>query len=370
MNIAVDGRVLQGKTTGIGKYVDQVLSALSKIDKENSYYIFFNYKDISEVKNYGQNFQNVKVPFFKIILEQIWFPVLFRKYKIDLYFSPNHVLPIIKNSQTVVVIHDLAHLYFPQSLPKKAFWYYQTFIPGSLKRADRIIAISESTKSDIVKFFDIESEKIKVLYPGVEKKKFEAKISKEHRKKIRNKLNLSNDYLLTIGIFEFRKNYQRLIQAFNNIAKRFPELKLVMAGPKSKDFPNIQRLVQQYNLSDRVIFPGYLRQEEIITLYQEAKLFVFPSLYEGFGIPPLEAMAAGTPVVASCTSSIPEVVGNAAVLFDPKKPEAISKAIIEVLKDKNKEKQLILAGKKRVNLSQFDWCEVGKKTLEIFQALE
>lgn len=367
MKIAFDGRPMQGRYTGIGRYLDNLFENLAKIDSQNQYFIFYNKEKGFSPRSFGKNFHNIQIPYYKIILEQFWLPLVCKRYHIELYLGTNHILPIIKNTKQIVVIYDLTYKYFPETHPKKVLYYYQTFIPGSLGRADQIISISKNTKEDIIKFFNINPQKIKVIYLGADLEKFQEKISKSVFNKLKHDLDIKGEYLLTVGIFEHRKNYKRLVKVFSEISKEFPALQLVMVGPKSKDFVNIKNLVSRYKIKSKVTFPGYIEDEEVVSLYQNAKLLIFPSLYEGFGIPPLEAMASGTPVISSNNSSIPEVVGDAALQFDPFDENDMKKTISYALNNPQVLDNLKKKGIKRAGLEKFSWPKVAQEILQVFK---
>jgi glycosyltransferase involved in cell wall biosynthesis len=244
--------------------------------------------------------------------------------------------------------------------------YLKYAIRQSALKADKIIADSMSTRDDLVEFWNIEPLKIRVIYPGLEKKFTLIKpsvISDFKRKK-----GLPDDFILFLGDLDKRKNLAMLIDAFYLFKKEFNmKVKLVIAGRHGNSFSELLSLIERKNLSKDVLLTGYFSSEEVPLLYSSAKIFVYPSLYEGFGFPVLESFACGTPVIASSSSSIPEVAGNAALLLSPFKPSPWASAIKELFSDREKREELIKKGLERAR--EFSWDKTARQVLAVYQEM-
>jgi glycosyltransferase involved in cell wall biosynthesis len=234
----------------------------------------------------------------------------------------------------------------------------------SARKASKIIAISENTKKDIIDYFRIDEEKIRVIYLGVDRQFSPQPDTNEVG--VLSKYNLPRGYILSVGTLEPRKNILRLINAYKMVASTGePVPKLVIVGGQGWRNEDLGKLVRESGLADRVVLVGYVPDEDLPTLYRNAAVFVYPSLYEGFGLPPLEAMACGTPVITSNISSIPEVVGDAAILIDPYNTTEIAQAIASVLNNKELRDRLKMNGLVRSNL--FSWDKTARETLKLYQ---
>jgi glycosyltransferase involved in cell wall biosynthesis len=234
----------------------------------------------------------------------------------------------------------------------------------SARKASKIIAISENTKKDIIDYFGIDEEKIRVIYLGVDRQ-FSPQPDMDEVG-VLSKYNLPSGYILSVGTLEPRKNLIRLINAYKMVASSGePVPKLVIVGGQGWGDEELGKVVRESGLIDLVILTGYVPDEDLPALYRNTTVFVYPSLYEGFGLPPLEAMACGTPVITSNVSSLPEVVGDAAILIDPYNTTEIAQAIASVLKDKELRERLRMNGLARSNL--FSWDKTARETLKLYQ---
>ena len=275
------------------------------------------------------------------IAEQISIPLAVRRERIDLFHATHYVLPALTPSKTVVTIHDCIHLMFPDYL---RHWLGHTYARASLytaaHKSDRIFTVSEQSKRDILKFFNVPADKI-VVTPNAIDDRFSVPPSEEYVLQIRERYQLSHSYLLYVGNIKPHKNLERLIEAFHLVRSqgRF-ELELLIIGDEISKLQALRRAVHKYDIHRYVRFLGYVPDKTLAVLYRLATVFVFPSLYEGFGLPPLEAMASGTPVVTSNVSSLPEVVGDAAVLVDPYNAESIADGILSVLRSTHLREEL------------------------------
>jgi len=370
IKIAIDTRM--GHTrVGMGVYVRGLLNGLAKIDKENDYYIIIN-------KNKKEDFVPIQDNFHKIYTgvtysdylrrdfwEQVYLPLKLLKSKINVYHGPNYVLPVLTRAGKVLTIYDM-------TLFDSSKWYkpisrlrVQKLIKLSTKKANKIIAGSKNTKQDIIKILKLPCDKIKVIYIGIDD--IYSPIADKYKLgNIKNKYKIDSKFILHVGSLQARKNIPRLIEAYSKLPVELLEkYQLVIAGKRSWKVEKIFAKVKQLKLEDRVVFTGFVADDDLPLLMNAAALLAFPSLYEGFGIPPLEAMACGTPVVASNTSSIPEVVGDAALLFDPYNVEEITEAMYRVLTDEQLRDKLRQRGIERVK--QFSWENAARETLQVYK---
>jgi glycosyltransferase involved in cell wall biosynthesis len=262
----------------------------------------------------------------------------------------------------------LAFKYFPELFPKKDLRRLNLFTDFSIKHSDKIIAVSNSTKNDILKFYpEIKEEKIKVIYHGFDPELFQGEITEEDVNKINSKFKIQNSkFILYVGALQPRKNLEILIEAFDKIKKENQDLKLVLAGGKAWMWEGIVNKIKNSEYKKDIIITETIPFEEIVVLYQNASVFVFPSLYEGFGIPLLEAFASGVPVISASNSSLPEVGGNAALYFNEKNSDDLSCKIRSVLKDDNLRKDLIEKGNEQVK--KFSWDKCARETLEVIKS--
>jgi glycosyltransferase involved in cell wall biosynthesis len=265
----------------------------------------------------------------------------------------------------VVTIHDCIHLMFPEYLPGRlALTYARASITLASRRATRVLTVSESSKRDILRFVDVPAEKIDVIYNAYDER-FGIEPREEDVIRVRERYQLHDEFVLYAGNVKPHKNLERLIEAFNIVRRRgLDHLKLVLIGDEISKYAALRRAVHKHQLHKYVRFLGYLPEETLAVMYRLAGVFVFPSLYEGFGLPPLEAMASGTPVVTSNVSSLPEVAGNAAVLVDPYDPDAIADGIAQVLCDETLRHDLRAKGLARAR--QFSWEASVMRVREIY----
>ena len=364
MRIGIDARKLHD--FGIGTYIRNLLRELANMDHETEYVIFSRPEDELAVRTLGENFRPVKETSGNYSLsEQIRIPQAVTREKLDLFHAPHYVLPPLVRCPSVVTIHDCIHLMFPQYLPNRwALAYARTSISLAAKRATRVLTVSESSKRDIQRFVDIPSSKIDVIYNSYDPR-FGVEPQAEAIDRVRERYQLHTDFVLYAGNVKPHKNLERLIDAFQIVRKRgLDNLKLVLIGDEISKYTALRRAVHRHQLHNYVRFLGYLPEDTLAVMYRLAGVFVFPSLYEGFGLPPLEAMASGTPVVTSNVSSLPEVAGDAAVLVDPYDANAIADGMYRVLTDNNLRSELRRRGPERAG--QFSWESSVRRVREIY----
>lgn len=306
-------------------------------------------------------------PVIRIAWEQLVQPLALRRDSIDLLHALAFAGPISISIPWVVTVYDLSFVRYPQSFNTANRLYLNWAVRHSLQRADRVIAISESTKRDLVAFFGAAPEHISVVYCGLDPV-FAVDYDRAEIDHLRARRHLPEHFILFVGTIEPRKNVVRLIRAFAR-AKRTARLPhaLVLVGARGWKYAEVDAVIEQEGLMNDVIFAGYVPQDELPIWYRAADLFVYPSLFEGFGLPPLEAMASGTPVVTSRASSLPEVVGDAAILVAPEDETELADAITRGVSDRTLRDELRTRGQTRV--TNFSWKRAAHETIQIYQTV-
>lgn len=372
MKIAIDARMLDFPYTGVGRYTKNLITALRTIDTQNQYILIVGNNPDSKIFR-DKNFKIVRWRYRPFSLRSIFLlHKLLAKEKIDFFHSLFCVVPLLAKCPVIVTIHDLMAIKYPQFFTGRRFLarilgktYFKLFMALSIRKAKATIAVSNRIKEDLVDFMPYTRDKIVVIYEGVERNF--TKVEEETKIALfREMYNLKEKIILYLGNTRPHKNLPRLIRAFGKFVSQ-PDIgcKLVIAGEKDKNFLVLENLANELGLSNKIVFLDHLSQEELVLLMNAADIFVFPSLYEGFGLPPLEAMACGTPVIASNIASIPEVVGDAAVLVNPEDEHAIASAMLLLLTDDSLRRELIKKGYQRIR--RFSWNDVAKKTLGVYQ---
>ncbi len=364
VRIGIDARKLHD--FGIGTYIRNLLRHLARIDGRTEFVVLCRPEDRVRLAALGENFRTVSETSGNYsIAEQVRIPLSLNREGVTLFHAPHYVLPPLIRCRSVVTIHDCIHLMFPQYLPNRfAFRYARTSIGLAARRATRIMTVSESSKRDILRFVDTQPEKIDVIYNAYDER-FAIEPPEEDVVRVRERYQLHDEFVLYAGNVKPHKNLERLIEAFYLVRKRgLDHLKLVLIGDEISKYTALRRAVHRYQLHKYVRFLGYVPEETLAVMYRLAGVFVFPSLYEGFGLPPLEAMASGTPVVTSNLSSLPEVAGDAAVLVDPYDPHAIAEGIYRVLTDETLRRTLRLKGVARAG--QFSWEQSVRRIRQIY----
>lgn len=363
--------MLGKKETGIGRYTQNLIRYLVKSDTENQYVLIIN-KDSSRLfMEEKDNLKVVKVKYSPLSLYTLfWLHRKIKKEKIDLYHSPFFLAPLWAPCPVIITVHDLMGLKFPdffegRNIPERllARWFVRLFVPMALRRASKIIAVSDITGKELVNYLSLSGKKIEVIYEGVEFS-FRRGVDILLPEKIKNKFRITKRIILYVGNTRHYKNLPRLIKAFKLLQKGNKSYQLVIGSGDERNMANLKKIVNRLNLEQDVVFTGPLEDKDIVALMNSAELFVFPSLWEGFGLPPLEAMACGLPVVASKAGSLPEVLGDAAILVNPESEEDIANGIREVLSNKVLKDRLIKKGFERAKL--FTWERTAEKTRKVF----
>jgi glycosyltransferase involved in cell wall biosynthesis len=365
LRIAIDARKL--RDYGIGTYVRNLLRHLSRLDSETDYVLLCRAEDSGIVEELGENFRAVSEPAGTYSFsEQLRIPLDLRRERIDLFHAPHYVLPPLTPCRTVVTIHDCIHLRFPQYLPNRlAYAYARSSLWIATHRSNRVLTVSEASKRDILKYYRIPERKIDVIYNAIDERYGETP-SPDEVERVRERYQLNAPYVLYTGNIKPHKNLERLIEAFHMLRQDsdLAHVKLLIIGDEISKYATLRRAVHKYKLHKYVRFFGFVPDKTLAVLYRLARVFVFPSLYEGFGLPPLEAMASGTPVITSDVSSLPEVVGDAALLIDPLDPGAIADAMRRVLMDSELHGQLRQKG--LIRAREFSWERSVRRVRDIY----
>ncbi|MBW1833760.1 MAG: glycosyltransferase family 4 protein, partial [Deltaproteobacteria bacterium] len=354
MNICIDGRTIYKRNTGFGYYAFYLIRHILQSEC-NDHITLILHKDLANLFFMPSCTKHheilTAVDYRNRILRDAWenlvLPIIFKKHNINMFHSLTFHMPILRigNIKQVVTIHDLVVFKMPEIYPKYYTIYWRFIIKRSLERSSKIIAISEATKQDIIDLFNIKEDKIHVIYHGIDLKRFRPKEETNGVGATLKKYGLKKPYIMALGLSDLRKNGERIL----NLRKRNRVL-----------FDQIK----EHGLSDRVVMTGFVEDEDLPILYRAADLFIFPSLYEGFGLPILEAMACGTPVITSNISSMPEVAGDSALLVDPYDVDALAKAMHGILTDKGLKESLVKKGLERVK--QFSWEKCAEETIRVY----
>jgi glycosyltransferase involved in cell wall biosynthesis len=362
IGMEVTAAVRQGG--GIGRYVRELLRAIAQLDTATAYELFYASPTPLPypLPLLPSNFTTRHLPFHDIWLARFWHrfqipvPVETVTGPIDLYHAPDFVLPPTR-ARSLLTVHDLSFERDPESAAPGLRRYLKTVVPRSIHRANHVIAVSEATKRDIVELYQVPENKITVLYEGVD-----AIFRPTPNPGIRTKYDLGNGpYIFSVSTIQPRKNYQRLIQA---MAALPAEYNLVIAGGKGWMYDAIFAEAEQPAIQGRVKFIGFVPDDDLPALYTEAAALAYPSLYEGFGLPLLEAMACGTPTLTSNVSCLPEVAGDAAVLVDPLSVEAIAAGLAQCLHERE-----AWVAKGFTRAAQFRWNDVAAQLLALYKTI-
>ncbi len=374
LKIGIDiSSLLSSTRTGVGEYTYELLNAIFNIDNENQYFLFYNsFKDVSQniPKWKNKNVQIVKTSWpnklFHLFVQTFRYPkidlVLFKKTgeKLDYFFSPNIGFQAIsRGTKHILTVHDLSFEILPECFSvKMRLWHTFLFPARQCKRADIIFTPSENTKRDIVDLYAISKDKIKVLTPGISSLFTSSSNDKNTQTLITKKYNVAEKYILFLGTLEPRKNIEGLLQAFQVFQKDFPEYHLVIAGASGWKNKYILDAIEK---TPNVQYIGYVLNEDKPVLYAGASIFVYPSLYEGFGFPILEAFASGTAVITSARSSLPEVADDAAYYINPLNSFEIVEGLKQLLSNQDLNNFFIKKG--LLQIQKFHWQKTAEQFL-------
>jgi len=358
---------------GIGRYTRGLVQALFELDRENEYVLFATPGLRSNPKPQipNPNFHYRPIPASHRLMAIFWhrlripLPVEAFIGPVDVFHSPDFVLPPQRRGARLLTVHDLSFMRYPEGATPSLRRYLNTVVPRSIARADLVLADSESTKRDLAELLDVSPERVRVVYAGVEPR-FRPMFDDEHLRAVARRYELDPPFILAVGTLEPRKNLQRLFQAYALLRQRMAFApRLVVVGARGWLTDDIFAALEASGIAAHVRFPGFVHDEDLPAVYNLACLFAFPSLYEGFGIPPLEALACGVPVACSNASSLPEVVGDAALTFDPTDVEAMVEAMLRLLTDGDLRADLIARGRARAE--RFTWPAAAADLLAAYQ---
>ncbi len=392
MRIGIDARMIDN--TGIGRYLRNLLIHLAYLDNENEYVVFLNQENTAVVEQ--ENFTVVRlkihIPLYSL-REQYWLPLEIRKRNVDLMHYPNFDLPIFQSCPYIVTIHDLIYYLYPEQCPSKIAHYYARFmIRYATTHARMVLTDSEHSKHDLMSYFKLPADKIHVIYPAADKLFRTRTLERRHpagnwnagipagiadrmsatqcgqdaRAPIQ-KYGIHSPYIFYIGKHHPYKNIKALLSAYKQYAEIYENFQLVIGGKRDERRQDLYTLVSEFGMEGRILFTDFVPETEIFELYRQAELFVFPSLYEGFGLPPLEAMACGVPVICSNAASLPEVVGDAAIQVNASDVNELADAIRTVLTNTDLREELKLKGQRRA--LQFSWEHAARQLMQVYERI-
>ena len=372
MKIGIDARLYRASAAGIGRYSQNLIKNLLELDRENQYVLFMtpeDEKDFLAQKITSYNYKIVKTDIGHYsVKEQVELKKIIDVEKCDLVHFTNFNFPVRYKGKFVVTIHDLTLFYFP-GRSKKNFLYkfaYKYIFSQACHKAQQIIAVSESTKKDIINTFKIDPAKITVVLEAADDKTF-TEPSQSFVEKIKNKYDVKAPVILYVGQWRPHKNLTGLIEAFSMLRKELP-VKLALVGKVDHTYPEVFTTIDKEQVLSDIIMPGFVSEEELAAWYKIAAVFVFPSFYEGFGLPGLEAMMAGTPVAASNRTSLQEIYKNAAIYFDPEKVEEIASVLKKIITDKQLAASLVRKGYETTKL--YSWVKTAQNTLKVYKSIK
>jgi len=383
LRIGIDYTPAVRQRAGIGRYTRGLVQALAALDRQNEYVLLEMEGRKSGIResgnqgytgdfNFPANFRRCSLPLSERTMAILWhrlrlpLPVDLFTGEVDVFHSPDFLLPPLRHGRAILTVHDLSFRRLPECADAALAAYLNRAVPHSIQRADLVLADSLSTKADLMELLGVPAAKIEVLYPGVgdtyQPIRDEATLTA-----IRQKYGLPHDFVLFVGTIEPRKNLVTLLKAWSQICNLQSAIcnKLVVAGSRGWLYEETFATVERLGLSSDVVFLGYVPEADLPALYSLARLFVFPSLYEGFGLPPLEAMACGTPVVCANTSSLPEVAGNAALLVDPLDADGLATTMQQALGDEGLRARLVERGLRQA--ARFTWRAAAQQLLAIYE---
>jgi len=365
MKIGVDARPLSYQLTGIGVYLKHLLDEIQKIDHQNDYYLISNGPIDYDVKNsrWSKTVGRLERKLLSTLWMQVNVPVIAVKMNFDLFWGSRHHLPLLlpPGIRTVVTVHDVVNRRYPGTMALPNLFVERLLMKLSLKRSDAIIADSRSTATDIEGELGISAKKIDTIHLGT------PILPKEPECGSKQSIDVPGRYFLFVGTLDPRKNFERIFKAFELLKPLSKRLHLVIVGGEGWKNRVFIEMVSKHPLKAQIHMPGYLPRNQLVSYYKNALCLMFPSLYEGFGFPILEAMSCGTPVITSNVSSMKEVAGNAALLVNPYDTDAISEAMHRLLGDEPLRESLIKKGFQRAK--EFSWKKCANETLKIINAV-
>jgi glycosyltransferase involved in cell wall biosynthesis len=380
LKIGIDYTSAAHQGAGIGRLTRCIVNALAEIDHDNQYRLLIRGRDLHyaplapDTANaasgiHNGNFREVRTWVNERWWNRIWFrlriplPVEWLVGPLDLFHSPDFTLPPVRRrTRTIVTVHDLSFLHLSYCFEPPLLAYLRANVPQAVQRADWVIADSQNTRQDVIELLRVPAEKVSVIYPGVEAR-FRPGYDRQTLERVRTRYGLPSRFILSVGTVQPRKNYVRLIEAFAMLG--VPDLGLVIVGGLGWLYQDVFAAIHRLDLEERVIVTGYVDDADLPAVYNLAQIFALPSLYEGFGIPPLEAMACGLPVVVADNSSLPEVVGDAGVLVNASDTAALADHLARLLHDPAFRQELGQRGLARAQ--GFTWHQAAQSLLATYR---
>ncbi len=369
MRIAIDARAVFW--TGIGTYIRNLLGEIARLDTSHDFVVLvprgdqerFN-KEFSLPDNFSVHVVDGS---YYSVREQTLFVHELAGVKADLFHFTHFNVPLLFNRPYVVTIHDTTRFVFPGQKRQRLLEQvaYELVFKQAVTRAHGIICVTEATRRELMHLPFIAHTPVTVVHEAVSQP-FLGDVSTFDRQKVRALIDINGPFVLYVGVWMSHKNIRRMLDAFALVRERYPRLKFVITGKPVPGYIDFVSVVRELGLSEHVIFPGYVPSSLLPALYAESAALMFASLYEGFGLPALEAAAVGTPVVTSNVSSLPEVMGKAALFVNPESVNAIAEGVQLLLSDK--EKQVLLSSCGRVRARDFSWEENARQTLQVYEA--
>lgn len=380
MRIGIDCRTMlnpeEGEKAGVGHYTTHLVLEMVKYAREDELVLFFDDRTPGQATmaklEKEPHVTVVRMPYGKykqylpLIYSHWLVPRVLNKYHLDVFHAPAYVSPLLYKGKTVVTIHDLAIYKHPEWFPKNQNFSTKVLVPRSIQQATRVIAVSNSTARTLHRTFDFALPQVHVVYEGAT---VQEHVSQDYMQQVRKKFSLSDEYILFVGTIEPRKNLKRLVKAFDKYmdenAFRHKDFQLVIAGAKGWNYGPVVEAISLSKWSKHIVLTGYVSDDEKRALLQDCKFFVFPSLWEGFGLPVLEAAAFGVPVLTSKISSLPEVVGFGAQYIDPHNVTSIQQGIHELMLSQERRTQL--AERAAKHAADFTWERTAHETYEVYK---
>ena len=375
MRIGIDATPIQkGSGGGIPRYVDNLLKCFTCDAKtQDEYFLYLSAREftnqlaLQNLSKMAVQKRTATMPW--ILYKHLGLSRQLRHDKIDLFHSPTPTLPMMKACKYVMTVHEVSYELYPDWYPKRERLYWSLGLGlYAVRNADKIIADSQSTKNDLIRFYKVPKDKVEVIYLGVDLKNFKPVDDQSTLEALRKRYLINGPFILYVGMIFTKRNIPRLLLAFKKLKKKYAlPHKLVLAGPTIPGhYIDIGFLAQEFGLSKDIVHinTSFGDDPSLPALYSAAELFVYPSLYEGFGLPLLEAMACATPVITSNVSSMPEVVGDAGITINPYDVDELAKAMYQVLSDENLRSNLRTAGLKRCKT--FTWEKTALETLRVY----
>lgn len=370
MRIAIEANARWRNRAGTGTYVRNLFGAMEELAPQHTYlYLTTSAADASGSLDIGERGRLRRL--VNGIRQMLWLqaglPLKLRQLQAEVFHAPAMIGPFWQPCPTVFTIHDLAILEFPHTIDPLWRSYVSVNLRLALTRAKAIITISDSTRQDVIRHFSVRPDLVRVVHHGCDPR-FRPQVKGELRASTAARLGLPDSFILYVGTLEPRKNVPRLLRAFRTLkSERGVPHKLVIVGERGWLYDDIFQELEDLGLKEEVAFTGYVDLDDLPVIYGLSDMLVYPSLYEGFGLPPLEAMACGCPVVTSAVSSLPEVVGEAALCVDPYDVRAIKEAMETILFHPDRRAELVDRGLERAKL--FSWQRAASETLEVYSAI-